>query len=185
MKGFISEGRLPYLLLNLYLKQLTGVLFFKSPSNKLYRVYIDKGNIVYLTSIGEKDKTLLEQFLLEKGGEYSFSQQPVSAAQSTFQIPPMAEILQQMGLPKDKIEAKPKSSFNGKLFETIRWELTKLIGPISSVIINDKLIEMGEIKDLFPRERIQELIQKISAEIPDDNRKTIFNKTVKEAIKNL
>lgn len=185
MKGFISEGRLPYLLLNLYLKQLTGVLFFKSPSNKLYRIYIDKGNIVYLTSIGEKDKALLEQFLLEKGGEYSFSQQPVSAAQSTFQIPPMAEILQQMGLPKDKIEAKPKSSFNGRLFETIRWELTKLIGPISSVIINDKLIEMGEIKDLFPRERIQELIEKISAEIPDDNRKNIFNKTVKEAIKNL
>ncbi len=185
MKGFISEGRLPYLLLNLYLKQLTGILFFKSPLNKLYRIYIDKGNIVYLTSIGEKDKALLEQFLLEKGGEYSFTQQPISVAQSTFQIPPMAEIFQQMGLPKDKIEAKPKSSFNGRLFESIRWELTKLIGPISSIIINDKLIEMGEIKDLFPRERIQELIQKISAEIPDDSRKNIFNKTVKEAIKNL
>ena len=185
MKGFIAEGRLPYLLLNLYIKQLTGVLFFKSPSNKLYRIYIDKGEIVHLTSQGEKDKAVLEHFLFEKGGEYSFTQQPISVVQSAFQIPPMTEILLQMGLPKEKIEARPKTNFNGKLFEAIRWELTRLIGPISSVIINDKLIEMGEIKDLFPRERIQELIEKISAEIPDNDRKNIFNKTVKEAIKNL
>ncbi len=185
MKGFISEGRLPYLLLNFYLKQLTGVLFFKNPSNKLYRIYIDKGEVAHLTSQGEKDKAVFDQFLLEKSGEYSFTPQPTSVVQAAFQIPPMTEILLQMGLTKDKIETKPKSSFNGRLFESIRWELTKLIGPISSIIINDKLIEMGEIKDLFPRERIQELIEKISAEIPDDSRKNIFNKTVKEAIKNL
>ncbi len=185
MKGFISDGRLPYLLLNLYLKQLTGVLFFKSPSSKLYRIYIDKGEIVHITSQSEKNNAVLELFLLERSGEYSFTQQPVSVVQSAFQIPPMTKILLQMGIPNDKIEAKPKTNFNGRLFEAIRWELTKLIGPISSVIINDKLIEMGEIKDLFPKERIPELLDRITAGIPDNDRRNIFNKTVKEAIKNL
>lgn len=185
MKGFISDGRLPYLLLNLYMKQLTGVLFFKNPSNKLYRIYIEKGEIVSLTSQGEKDKATLEQFLHEGSGEYSFTQQAVSVVKSTLQISPMSQILLDMGLPKEKVEARPKTGFNSKLFEAVRWELTKLIGPISSVIINDKLIEMGEIKDLFPRERVQELLEKIIAEIPDADRKERFRKEVTEAIKKI
>ncbi len=185
MKGFISDGRLPYLLLNLYMKQLTGILFFKNPSNKLYRIYIEKGEIVSLTSQGEKDRVVLEHFLLERSGEYSFTKQPVSVIKSAFQILPMSQILLDMGLPKEKVEAKPKADSNSKLFEAIRWELTKLIGPISSVIINDKLIEMGEIKDLFPRERVTELLEKIIAEIPDEDRKKRFRKGVTEAIKKI
>ncbi|MBI5181917.1 MAG: DUF4388 domain-containing protein [Nitrospirae bacterium] len=185
MKGFISDGRLPYLLLNLYMKQLTGVLFFKNPSNKLYRIYIEKGEIVSLASQGEKDKAILEQFLLESGGEYSFTQQAASAVKSVLQIPPMSQILLDMGLPKEKVEARPKTDSNSRLFEAIRWELTKLIGPISSVIINDKLIEMGEIKDLFPRDRLSELFDKIIAEIPDNDRKERFKKGATEAIRKL
>ena len=42
-EGIYIRWEAPYLLLNLYIKQLTGILFFKNPSNKLYRIYIEKG----------------------------------------------------------------------------------------------------------------------------------------------
>jgi len=63
-------------------------------------------------------------------------------------------------------------------FDDITRELTEVLGPIASMIIRDHVESCGESMGKFPKARVPELLQIISQEILDEDRKVRFRERV-------
>lgn len=59
-------------------------------------------------------------------------------------------------------------------FESVTRELTESIGPMAPMIIHDHVAALGESMEKFPNSRVRELLDTLSAEILDENRKARF-----------
>jgi len=59
-------------------------------------------------------------------------------------------------------------------FDDITRELTEVLGPIASMVIRDHVASFGESMEKFPKVRVPELLQLISQEILDEDRKVRF-----------
>jgi hypothetical protein len=64
-------------------------------------------------------------------------------------------------------------------------EFARVIGPMANIIIEDELAALEESREQFPRERIAEFVEGISAEIRDDTKRTRFQQIMLEAIRKL
>ncbi len=68
-------------------------------------------------------------------------------------------------------------------FKHVEEELVRIIGPVATFVIDDVLWAMGEKKETFLTDKVAELIEAITEEIPDDNKKLVFQKKMLELIK--
>jgi len=68
-------------------------------------------------------------------------------------------------------------------FKRLNMELSRIIGPVASFVIEDVLWGMDQKKDYFRINKISELIEAITEEIPDDAKKLTFQQTMLELIK--
>lgn len=68
-------------------------------------------------------------------------------------------------------------------FVKIETELTHAIGPMAPIIIEETLDEFHEHRDAFPVDRIAVLIEKVSGEISDENKKLRFYQSMIESLK--
>jgi predicted nucleic acid-binding Zn-ribbon protein len=73
----------------------------------------------------------------------------------------------------NKIEPA-QETVSPEFFDRVTNELTEVIGPSASRIIRDHVEAMGESIEKFPRMRVTELLEIVSEEIPDENRKNNF-----------
>jgi predicted regulator of Ras-like GTPase activity (Roadblock/LC7/MglB family) len=76
----------------------------------------------------------------------------------------------------------PELTVDGTFFAQMEHELTKAMGPVATLIINDEVTALGAAKDSFPRGRVVELVEKVSAEIVDEDKRASFQRTMLEAI---
>jgi predicted regulator of Ras-like GTPase activity (Roadblock/LC7/MglB family) len=76
----------------------------------------------------------------------------------------------------------PELTVDGTFFAQMEHELTKAMGPVATLIINDEVTALGAAKDSFPRGRVVELVEKVSAEIADEDKRASFQRTMLEAI---
>jgi predicted regulator of Ras-like GTPase activity (Roadblock/LC7/MglB family) len=67
-------------------------------------------------------------------------------------------------------------------FAQMEHELTKVMGPVATLIIDDEIAALGATKDSLPRDRVTELVEKISAEITDEGKRASFQQTMLEAM---
>jgi predicted regulator of Ras-like GTPase activity (Roadblock/LC7/MglB family) len=74
---------------------------------------------------------------------------------------------------------------DGTFFAQMEHELTKAMGPVATLIIDDEVAAAGTAKDSFPRDKVAELVEKISAEITDEGKRASFRQTMLEAIEDL
>ena len=68
-----------------------------------------------------------------------------------------------------------------ELFQRITDELTEamnVMGPLASVIVRDHVVALGESMKTFPRTRLPELLESLSKEILDENRKIDFRERI-------
>jgi hypothetical protein len=63
-------------------------------------------------------------------------------------------------------------------FDDITRELTEVLGPIASMVIRDHVASFGESMEKFPKARVPELLQIISQEILDEDRKVRFRERI-------
>ena len=75
--------------------------------------------------------------------------------------------------------AKVPSNFWKKLEE----ELSKAIGPIATLVIDDKLDEFGISKAKFPQKYLYTLVEKVEVEISDQSDRKQFQRTMLDFIK--
>jgi predicted regulator of Ras-like GTPase activity (Roadblock/LC7/MglB family) len=82
----------------------------------------------------------------------------------------------------DYAKVPSELTVNGDFFTQMEHELTKVMGPVATLIIDDEVAALGAAKDAFPRDRLAELVEKVSSEITDEDKRANFQQTVLEAI---
>ncbi|CAD7769421.1 hypothetical protein BLFGPEAP_00150 [Candidatus Methanoperedenaceae archaeon GB50] len=90
---------------------------------------------------------------------------------------------------QDKEEIMPQEKeqkYIPPLFwKTLKTELATLIGPIAEAVIDDEIENLEEIKERFPYDKISIILERISKEIDDPNKKIIFQKKMLEILKRI
>jgi len=72
--------------------------------------------------------------------------------------------------PPDAAEENVSPEF----FKQLTIELTQILGPMASMIVRDHVEALGETVEKFPKVRVSELLETISAEISDEKMKNGF-----------
>jgi len=90
-----------------------------------------------------------------------------------------AKLVEQAG------EQKPlkKKLIQENFFAAAENELRKIMGAVSSFFIDDKLAEFGEKKDSFPQDKLLSFIEALGKEIPHDEKRKEFKKTIMKFIR--
>jgi hypothetical protein len=81
-------------------------------------------------------------------------------------------------------ESKP-NYVPAEFFKMLETELTKIIGPVAPLILEDTIMEMDTSKDHYLPERIPELIEMVSEEIVDSEKKVKFQQIMLNQLKGL
>ena len=85
----------------------------------------------------------------------------------------------------DLAKVPSELTVNGTFFAQIEHELAKAMGPVATLIINDEVTALGVAKDSFPRDRVVELVEKVSAEIADEGKRASFQRTMSKLLESL
>lgn len=68
-------------------------------------------------------------------------------------------------------------------WERLEKELSKSIGPIASLVLDDKVEEFNRTKQNFPHKMLYSLVEKVATEIGSQAERSQFQKTMLEIIK--
>lgn len=68
-------------------------------------------------------------------------------------------------------------------FKDVTRELARAMGPMASLIIEDTVAALGEKQESFPRARLADLVERVSEEIRDPNKRIHFQQVMLEAIR--
>jgi DNA-binding Lrp family transcriptional regulator len=74
---------------------------------------------------------------------------------------------------------------SGKFFQRMLDELTKIIGPVAPFVLEEALWEINAAKESFRTERVPELVEILSDEITDSQKKVRFQQVMLELIREL
>ena len=85
----------------------------------------------------------------------------------------------------EKPEAPLRPTINGGFFRRLNGEFTEVMGPLGPVIIDDEIAALGETRESFPRDKVAQLVERVSAEIQDAEKRSRFQGIMLEAIRNL
>jgi hypothetical protein len=68
-------------------------------------------------------------------------------------------------------------------FERLSHEFTDLIGPMGPVIIDEVVAAMGKTRESFPRSQVADLIERISGDIEDDQKRLRFQQIMLDLLR--
>jgi hypothetical protein len=87
-----------------------------------------------------------------------------------------ARLMEQVG------EQKPvtKKLIRENFFSVAENELRKIMGAVSPFVIDDKLGVFGEKRDSFPQDKLLSFVEALGEEIPHDEKRKEFKKTIME-----
>ena len=90
------------------------------------------------------------------------------------------ELIELQSVDEEKVNYVPT-----EFFKSLEAELVKIIGPVAPLIIEDTFMEMDTSKDHYLPERIPELIEMLSEEIVDDQKKVKFQQIMLNHLKGM
>ncbi|MBN1352517.1 DUF4388 domain-containing protein [candidate division KSB1 bacterium] len=127
------------------------------------------------------------QILAQVNGNRTVSQIVEVTNKDEFSVAKILFHLHSVGL-LEKVE-KPATSardtINESFFKEIEDELSKAIGPMALLIIEEVIEDLGETREAFPNDKIAIMIEKVCNEIDDEEKKLQFSQIMIESIKKL
>ena len=85
----------------------------------------------------------------------------------------------------DRTKVSPELTVDGTFFAQMEHELTRVMGPVATLIIDDEVAALGADRDSFPRDRMAKLVEKVSSEITDEGKRDSFQQTMFKVIRAL
>ena len=70
--------------------------------------------------------------------------------------------------------ATDSTTVSPDLFDRIARELTRILGPLATVIVHHDVAALGESIEIFPKKRLAELLDIVTKEVGDENLKRAF-----------
>lgn len=95
----------------------------------------------------------------------------------------MANKLYQMGLCETATESMP--TLGKDFFNQLSTELSRAMGPIADVVIEDEINEMGENPNRFPAHRAAELVDVLARQILREERKVAFQQAMVKKLREI
>ncbi|MBW2039726.1 MAG: DUF4388 domain-containing protein [Deltaproteobacteria bacterium] len=80
---------------------------------------------------------------------------------------------------------KSKKTVDPGFFDFVEERLTKIIGPVAPVILEEEIRGVGEERSNFPLDKASILVEKVSGEISDDAQRIEFQKVVLGALRGI
>jgi len=129
----------------------------KSPENK--NINADQWNVLALCN-----------------GTKTISEIADSLSWDEFKTSKIVFQLVQLGLLEKVDDQKPikKKPVVETFFPTVETELKKVIGPLATLVISDKLSDLGETKDSLGQDQTLSFVEKLGEEISNDSKKREF-----------
>lgn len=92
--------------------------------------------------------------------------------------------LLQTGLLEKAEEQKParRGGVGEDFLPTLEHELKRAIGPIATLVLEDKLVEFGASREFLPREEAESFVESLSEEIANEGRRREFIRAVAKLI---
>ncbi len=75
-----------------------------------------------------------------------------------------------LGLVKVQKFRSPDEVADKRLMDEIMKKFTEYIGPISGIIMSEKIMQLGEKESAFPKNKIPQLIELLAQEVPEESR---------------
>jgi len=72
-----------------------------------------------------------------------------------------------------------------EFFEQMISKLSEATGPMAPLILRDKVADLGESLDAFPKSRLKELVEKLYEEVLDENLRIAFQNAIAADVKSL
>jgi hypothetical protein len=79
-----------------------------------------------------------------------------------------------------KRKSPPRKHAEGDLVSVTEHELKRVMGPVATVIVDEKLAELGESRDCFPEDRIESFVLALREEITDLSKRARFSRAMAE-----
>jgi len=79
----------------------------------------------------------------------------------------------------------PRPTVNGTVFDQISVELARAVGPLAVLTLEEEIANLGEAREMFPRDRIPELVERLSQTIRDGTKRLRFQQIMLAAIRKL
>jgi hypothetical protein len=100
-------------------------------------------------------------------------------------LPLFYNLLQHQLIEIKDLKKPVKENAPPEFFKRLEEVLVKVIGPVASYIIDDVLWELSETRDKFLKEKIPLLIESISQEISDEEKRFEFQQEMLGVIKHI
>lgn len=81
--------------------------------------------------------------------------------------------------------AIPTETVDAAFFKQVTTELARAMGPLAQIIVEDEVANLNEKLDDFPRDRIPDLVERVSAAIPDPKKRLTFQQIMLDTIRKL
>jgi hypothetical protein len=95
----------------------------------------------------------------------------------------ICQLVQEGLLEKGEEKGAPNKKYVDKdFFQMVESELKRIMGPMASFIIYDRLAEFGETKDSFPEDQTLSFVEALGEDIPNEMKKKEFKKAMMEFI---
>ena len=122
--------------------------------------------------------------VVQINGARTISEIAASLNADTSVVAKTADDLYRLGLlgVGDASDTPARATVNGVFFDSIEAEFIKKIGPFGSILIEDEVVNLGESRQNFPRDKVAELVERVSAHITDEPRRIDFQRIMLEAI---
>jgi hypothetical protein len=85
----------------------------------------------------------------------------------------------------ERFESVSEPMIGVTFFEQLGHEFTDLIGPMGPVIIDEVISAMGKTRENFPRSQVADLIERISADIENDQKRLRFQQVMLDMLRAL
>lgn len=85
----------------------------------------------------------------------------------------------------DLPEEPPTPTINGDFFSRLNGEFTEVMGPLGRMIIDDEIAALGEARESFPRDRLAELVERVSAKIEGQDKRARFQQIMLDVLRGL
>jgi hypothetical protein len=112
----------------------------------------------------------------QEAGAAAFSPQPTAGK------PKAAAARAKGSAAKSKVAATDGQTLSADFFERMTMELTQLMGPMASRIIDEQVAALGESIEAFPKDRARELVNAVGKEIPDVKLKKTFRQRLTSGV---
>lgn len=73
-------------------------------------------------------------------------------------------------------------TINGTFFSELERELTRLMGPIAGLVLKEHIAALGAEQEHFPRNKGQQLVEVLAAEIDDEGKRIRFQNMAREML---